>query len=241
MIDNNISDRHNSKSSAFFMLNISPPKQEIDHLKILAESKMAEEGIDQKFILEAEKTDEGKEQISQIKNDLMHQLLRDYSKEVMKEYADSFGREIYTNPDKLPTQTEEKKIYMEINTELESRDLSKINPEFTARYESEKSRQLVKYNKSKNSLSKSELNTLNSDVKKALEKEGISKINPEYQNEFSRLKIKKAKLINKDYSTRKLTEKDLVWFAKVEEQRTYKATDRWVQENKKILSQIKEI
>ena len=33
----------------------------------------------------------------------------------------------------------------------------------------------------------------------------------------------------------------MVWFAKVEEKRTYKATDRWVQENKKFQKDIKNL
>ena len=109
-IDGNISERHKEKESAFFMMNVSPSKQELEHLKGLVSDKMKEEGIDEKFVNNAEKTETGKQNLDAIRNDLMHQMLRDYSREVMKEYAENFGREVYNNPENLPNQTNLREI-----------------------------------------------------------------------------------------------------------------------------------
>jgi hypothetical protein len=240
-IDGNISERYKQKESAFFMMNVSPSKQELEHLKSLVSEKMKEEGMDEKFVNNAEKTETGKENLERIRNDLMHQMLRDYSREVMKEYAENFGREVYNNPENLPNQTEERQIYKEIKNELEEREISKLNPEYVEKFDLEKREELERLSKKETDLTKTEANTLSSNLKKSLESRGIPKLNPEYQKEFSRLKIEKAQEIGKDFSTRPLTEKDLVWFAKVEEKRTYKATDRWVQENKKFQKEIKNL
>ena len=240
-IDGNISERHKEKESAFFMMNVSPSKQELEHLKGLVSDKMKEEGIDEKFVNNAEKTETGKENLDAIRNDLMHQMLRDYSREVMKEYAENFGREVYNNPENLPNQTEERQIYKEIKNELEERGISKLNTEYVEKFDLEKREELERLSKKETDLTKTEANTLSSNLKKSLESRGISKLNSEYQKEFSRLKVEKAQAIGKDFSTRPLTEKDLVWFAKVEEKRTYKATDRWVQENKKFQKEVKNL
>ena len=220
------------------MMNVSPSKQELEHLKGLVSDKMKEEGIDEKFVNNAEKTETGKQNLDAIRNDLMHQMLRDYSREVMKEYAENFGREVYNNPENLPNQTEERQIYKEIKNELEERGISKLNPEYVEKFDIEKREELERLSKKETDLTKTEANTLSSNLKKSLESRGIPKLNTEYQKEFSRLKVEKAQAIGKDFSTRPLTEKDLVWFAKVEEKRTYKATDRWVQENKKFQKEV---
>jgi hypothetical protein len=240
-IDGNISERYKQKESAFFMMNVSPSKQELEHLKGLVSEKMKEEGMDEKFVNNAEKTETGRANLDKIRKDLMHQLLRDYSREVMKEYAENFGREVYTHPENLPNQKEERQISKEIKNELEERGISKFNPEYIEKFDLEKREELERLSKKEEDLTKTEANTLSSNLKKSLESRGIPKLNPEYQKEFSRLKIEKAQEIGKDFSTRPLTEKDLVWFAKVEEKRTYKATDRWVQENKKFQKEIKKL
>ena len=73
-IDGNISNRHKQKESAFFMMNVSPSKQELEHLKSLVSEKMKEEGMDEKFVNNAAKTETGRANLDAIRNDLMYQF-----------------------------------------------------------------------------------------------------------------------------------------------------------------------
>lgn len=188
IIDQNISDSTKADQSQFFMLNISPSKSEIEHLKEIANLEMERQGISQNEVKILMQTDEGKRYVEEIRNDLIHQQLREYTKDVMKDYAENFDREVYSNPDKLPTQKEEREI-----------------------------------------------------VKKAkdlLERDGVIKSEPHYADLLKIKKIELANEIGKDLGTRKMNETDLIWFAKVEEKRTYKATDKWVMQNRKLFKEI---
>lgn len=118
LIDNNTYSRAKENESKFFILNISPSKDELEHLNEIVDLELKSNGIKQKEIDILNQTSEGKQQLAMIKNDLMHQCLREYSKEVMKDYADNFNRYVYTNPDNLPTQKEEAKINAETKREL---------------------------------------------------------------------------------------------------------------------------
>lgn len=188
MIDNNISSNAKKDQSQFFMLNVAPSKSEIEHLKNIAqleiEKKFSKEEIE--ILLD---TEEGSKVIQDLKNDLVHQQMREYTKDVMKDYAENFDREVYANPNILPTQIELRKISKDAKEKL----------------------------KELNILPKSE----------------------NYSAEFIRIKNELAKEIGKDLSVRKMTEKDLVWFAKIEEKRTYKGNDKWVMQNKQIHKEIK--
>lgn len=187
-IDGNSSSRHKESQSNFFMMNVSPSKQELDHLKKIVDVELKNKGIGEKEQQILEQTEQGKKQLEIMKNDLMHQALREYSREIMQKYADNFNRTVYANPDKLPNQKEEKQI--------------------------------------------------NSETKLELEKQGIDKKNPKYEERYQQIREEKAKALGKDLSVRKMTEKDLVWFGKVEEKRTYKSDDKWVKDNKETQKEI---
>ncbi|RNA63946.1 hypothetical protein D1631_00095 [Chryseobacterium nematophagum] len=187
-IDANSSSRHKESQSNFFMINVSPSKQEIDHLKKIIDIELNNKGIGEKEQFILAQTDQGNNQLEIMKNDLMHQALREYSREVMQKYVENFNRTIYINPDKLPNQKEEKNI--------------------------------------------------NSETKLELNNQGIDKNNPNYEQLYQQIRENKAKLLGKDLSVRKMTEKDLVWFGKVEEKRTYKSDDKWVKDNKSTQKEI---
>lgn len=190
-IDNNSSSRHKETQSNFYMMNVSPSKNELEHLKEIVDVELKNKGIGEKEQKILEQTEQGKKQLEIMKNDLMHQALREYSREVMQKYAENFNRTVYNNPDKLPNQKEEKQI--------------------------------------------------NSETKAELEKQGIDKKNPEYEKKYQEIREQKAKELGKDLSVRPMTEKDLVWFGKVEEMRTYKANDKWVMQNKEFKKEIEKI
>lgn len=187
-IDKNSSSRHKETQSNFYMINVSPSKQELEHLQKIVDVELKNKGIGEKERLILEQTEQGKKQIEIMKNDLMHQALREYSRDVMQKYAQNFNRTVYANPDKLPNQKEEKQI--------------------------------------------------NSETKAELEKQGIDKKNPKFEEIYQQIREEKAKALGKDLSVRKMTEKDLVWFGKVEEKRTYKSDDKWVKDNKETQKEI---
>ncbi|MGC5746808.1 DUF5712 family protein [Chryseobacterium sp. NFX27] len=187
-IDNNSSSRHKETQSNFFMLNVSPSKQELEHLQKIVDVELKNKGIGEKERKILEQTDQGKKQIEIMKNDLMHQALREYSRDVMQKYAENFNRTVYANPDNLPNQREEKQI--------------------------------------------------NSETKIELEKQKIDKNSPDYDKKYQLIREQKAKDLGKDLSVRPMTEKDLVWFGKVEEKRTYRSDDKWVKDNKETQKEI---
>lgn len=188
IIDENISFNSKSGQSHFFMLNISPSKSEMEHLKEVARLECEKVGLGKKEVDILIQSDHGKVEFDKIMNDLMHQQLREYARDVMKEYAANFEREVYSNPEKLPTQREERNIVKKAKENLSQLGYSEKDSDFYVRLKEEK--------------------------------------------------IKVAFQIGKDLSTRKLNENDLVWFGKVEEKRSYKANDKWVMQNKKLLKEI---
>lgn len=190
-IDCNLSYRSKENESKFFMLNISPGKDEIEHLNEVINLELKSKGVGEKEQKILNQTEDGKKYLELIKNDLMHQSLREYTRDVMKNYAENFDRNVYANPEKLPTQKEEKEI--------------------------------------------------NHFAKKELKNQGISPDDSGYAEKYQQLREQKAIEIGKDLSVRKMDENDLVWFAKVEEKRTYKGNDNWVIANRKIQKRINEL
>jgi len=190
-IDGNLSNRSKGNESKFFMLNISPGKDEIEHLNEVVNHELKSKGIGEKEQDILNQNEEGKKYLELIKNDLMHQSLREYTRDVMKNYAENFDRNVYANPEKVPTQKEEKEI--------------------------------------------------NQFAKQELENQGISSGSSEYAEKYQELREQKAAELGKDLSVRKMNENDLVWFAKVEEKRTYKGYDNWVIANRKIQKRINEL
>lgn len=190
-IDNNLSSRAKDKESKFFMLNISPSKEEIEHLNLIVDKELEFNGFGKKEIDILNKSEQGRKQIEIMRNDFMHQAMREYTRDVMEKYAENFNRKVYANPEKLPNQKEEKII--------------------------------------------------NKYAKDEIEKLKIDKSDNQYSEKYQQFREEKARELGKDLSMRPMEAKDLVWFGKVEELRTYKANDKWVIENKKINKQIKEI
>lgn len=191
LIDNNRSSRAKENESKFFILNVSPSKDELEQLNRIIDLELKSRGIQEKEIDLLNQNAEGKQQLMMIKNDLMHQCLREYTNDVMKDYAENFNRTVYSNPDQLPNRKEEVQI--------------------------------------------------NAQTRKELERLNIDKKNLKYAEKYQTIRKQKAAALGKDLSVRKMTEKDLVWVAKVEEKRTYKGNDKWVRENRKIKKEIKSL
>jgi len=189
LIDENWSSRAKERESKFFILNVSPSKDELERLEDIVTDELKKAGIGPKESPVLSATEEGRIQLELMRNDLMHQCLREYTKEVMQEYADNFNRYVYVNPDRLPSQKQEREI---------------------------------------NAASKHEL-----------ERRGIKKDDIDYSRIYQQIREEKAAAMGCDLSVRKMTERDLVWVAKVEEKRTYKGNDKWVIENRKIKREIK--
>lgn len=191
LIDDNLSSRAKENESKFFMLNISPSKQELDHIEKLVNLEMKQQGFSERDINILERTELGQRQIEVIKNNLFHQNLREYSKDVMKDYAENFNRTVYNDPSKLPTRKEE----------------------------------LI----------------INEYAKESVFELGIQKNDNNYVENYQKFREEKAIELGRDVSVRPMTEKDLVWVGKIEQQRTYKGNDQWVIENRKINKNIDKI
>lgn len=191
VIDENLSSNAKKDQSQFFMVNISPSKSELEHLERIAELELKRNGIGEKEAAILNSTEQGRQSLDAMKNDLMHQQMREYTKDVMKDYAENFNRDVYANPELLPTKKQEREISIVAKEKL--KDL------------------------------------------------GITENDGDYNSLLIKTKQDLAKSIGKDLSTRKMDENDLVWFGKIEERRTYKPTDKWVMQNKKINKKIDQL
>lgn len=74
-----------------------------------------------------------------------------------------------------------------------------------------------------------------------IDRETKKLINAEYGEKRNEIYKEIAESKGFDLSKRSLEEKDLLWFAKVEEQRKYKHTDKYVESNKVIFDKIKKL
>ena len=102
-IDNNLASRSKTESN-FYNIDIAPSQKELLHIQNIAEEELKNRGIQK-----------GNDEFSQAnyeahKNELIEQQLREYTSDVMKQYAESFNRDIYVNEDKLPNKQEKKEI-----------------------------------------------------------------------------------------------------------------------------------
>lgn len=134
-IDGNLSYRSKENESKFFMLNISPGKDEIEHLNEVIDLELKSKGIGEKEQKILNQTEDGKKYLELIKNDLMHQSLREYTRDVMKNYAENFDRNVYANPEKLPTQKEEKEINQFAKKELATQGISPDDSGYAEKYQ----------------------------------------------------------------------------------------------------------
>lgn len=95
----------NLKQSNFYMLNISPGKEELRHMENLANLELKKRG------LMIESKDKLLNRIyHEQKNELMKIQLKLYTKDLMNEYAKNFNREIYVDETKLPDRTQKKEL-----------------------------------------------------------------------------------------------------------------------------------
>ncbi|POR20961.1 hypothetical protein BWK57_11755 [Flavobacterium columnare] len=108
-LDNNISSKRSKEESNFYMLNVSPSKKELSHMEKIAEDYLSEKGI-----YPSKENDKNLFYLEQ-KDQVMKMQLKLYSKDIMKEYAKNFNREIYINENGLPNQNEKKEINKEVD------------------------------------------------------------------------------------------------------------------------------
>lgn len=183
MIDGNRGDTKLDDAN-FYLLNISPSKNELEHIQNLVNEELIKNGISKKdqSLLENNK------QIATLRNEITHQYLRFYTREVMKDYVENFKQTTFINPNKLPTDWEMRKI--------------------------------------------------NDFANRALKNLMIDKKDENYQSKKNEIMETKALEKGFDLSKRAMNESDILWYAKVEQTRTYKADDKWVIENKKKFKQI---
>ena len=102
-IDSNRGSRKLSESN-FYMLNISPSKDELKHLEKIAVAELTQRGYDKNSPVHEES-----------KQELIKMQLKLYTKNLMSEYASNFEREVFINPDKLPNNKEKRALEMETN------------------------------------------------------------------------------------------------------------------------------
>ncbi|MCY1692725.1 DUF5712 family protein [Exiguobacterium sp. SL14] len=79
------------------MLNISPSKEEIEHLNLIVDKELEFNGFGKKEIDILNKSEQGRKQIEIVRNDFMHQAMREYTRDVMEKYAENFNRKVYAN------------------------------------------------------------------------------------------------------------------------------------------------
>ncbi len=104
-IDNNKSSKRSIKEANFYMLNVAPSKKEQEHMENIAEEELKKRGL----INNKENEKIYKEQ----KDQLMKMQMKFYVKDLMKEYAENFNREIPVDESKLPKGKDKKEILKE--------------------------------------------------------------------------------------------------------------------------------
>lgn len=124
-IDNNSSSNHKNTDANFYMINVSPSKAEIDHLKKIVDIELEQKGFDKKTRDFLEQTEKGKLALDNMKRDLMHQQLKEYSRDVMKDYAENFNRQVFKNENLLPNKAEYSAINKEAKKILEDQKINR--------------------------------------------------------------------------------------------------------------------
>lgn len=105
-LDNNRGTQ-NLASSNFYMLNISPSQKELEHLEKIAVDELKNRGL----VLEEIKNDNtALEFFNEQKDQLMKMQMKLYTQDIMEKYANLMDREIYTNQENLPSDSERKKL-----------------------------------------------------------------------------------------------------------------------------------
>lgn len=113
-IDNNLSSRHKSKESSFYILNIAPSQKELKHIDDLSTIILKERGLE----LSSNSDEIFKQYYFEQKNIVTDTLLKDYASDIMNIYAENMNRDIYVDVNNLPTEYETKNFNEETNKQL---------------------------------------------------------------------------------------------------------------------------
>ena len=248
IIDSNRGSRKLSESN-FYMLNISPSKDELIHLEKIAVAELTQRGYDKNSPVHEES-----------KQELIKMQLKLYTKNLMSEYASNFEREVFINPDKLPSNEEKKALEMETNKiykdYLEERGIEIKENTNPKKWKELKDLKIILENKKslKVELNLEGFGNKEVSIPKTLlheQKNGTykipqtlydNKVNEAIEKEYGTKKesIYKGLAHQKgfDLSKRQLTGDDLLWYGKVETQRHYNHKDREVIRNKELLREI---
>ena len=113
-IDNNLSSRHKSKESSFYILNIAPSQKELKHIDDLSTIILKERGLE----LSLNSDEIFKQFYFEQKNIVTDTLLKDYASDIMNIYADNMNRDIYVDVNNLPTESETKIFNEETSKQL---------------------------------------------------------------------------------------------------------------------------
>ena len=248
-INSNRGSRKETESN-FYMINISPSKDELSHIENLAENELFSRGINAENLV----FDEAKEELIKLQ-------LKLYTKSVLNEYALNFEREIFCNPEMTPSIAEKKQLEIETDIVyqeyLKEKGLALRHNTDPARWHELKKVQILSENEKalkiemniegfgnqqtfipkyllyeqKDGSFKIPQTSYDKKINEAIEKEhGSTK-----QEIYEQLAHKKGF----DLSKRQLTGDDLLWYGKVESQRHYSYTDLPVKQNKIILEEIR--
>lgn len=103
-------------SSNFYMLNISPSQQELEHMEKIAIDELTNRGL----VFDDIQNDEtALEFYNEQKDQLMKLQLKLFTHEVMEKYALQMDRDIYANQDSIPSDAERKLMKPEIEKRFE--------------------------------------------------------------------------------------------------------------------------
>ena len=248
-IDSNRGSRKLNESN-FYMLNISPSKDELKHLEKIAVAELTQRGYDKNSPVHEES-----------KQELIKMQLKLYTKNLMSEYASNFEREVFINPHKIPNNDEKKALEMETNKiykdYLKERGIEIKENTNPKEWKELKDLKIISENKKslKVELNLEGFGNKEVSIPKTLlreQKNGTykipqtlydNKVNEAIEKEYGTKKgsIYKDLAHQKgfDLSKRQLTGDDLLWYGKVETQRHYNHKDREVIRNKELLREIK--
>lgn len=114
-IDNNLSSRHKSKESSFYILNIAPSQKELKHIDDLALVVLKERGLE----LSDSSDDVFKQYFFEQKNIVTDTLLKDYASDIMNIYSENMNRDIYVDVNNLPSESETRKFNEEATKQFD--------------------------------------------------------------------------------------------------------------------------
>lgn len=99
-------------ASNFFMLNISPSQNELEHMETIAIDELNNRGL---FFEDVKDNETGLKFYNEQKDQLMKLQMKLFVSDVMEQYALQMDREIYADQNNLPSNNERKKMQPEID------------------------------------------------------------------------------------------------------------------------------